>query len=97
MVVTAYARDYDSFTYYFTLLITPMALLSGTYFPLSRFPLWAQALSHALPLSHAVVLTRSLFLGQWSYVLLWHVAVLILLALLFTNWSIAQVRRRLIY
>jgi len=37
MVVTSHARDYDSFTYFFSLVVTPMSLLAGTFFPLSHF------------------------------------------------------------
>ncbi|MBK9293556.1 MAG: ABC transporter permease [Oligoflexia bacterium] len=97
MVVTSFARDYDSFTYYFSLIITPMSLLSGTFFPLSHFPPWAQAVAHGLPLTHAVIVTRALFLNKWEYTYWIHVVVLIALGVLFTNWAINQTKRRLIY
>jgi lipooligosaccharide transport system permease protein len=97
MVVTAYARDYDSFTYFFTLVVTPMSLLSGTFFPLSNFPKWAQGLAALLPLSHGVRVVRALFLGQWNQTYWISIAALVVLALIFTNWSVAQVKRRLIY
>ena len=34
----ALARGYDFFTYYFTLVMTPMVFLSGVYYPVDRLP-----------------------------------------------------------
>ena len=35
LVFNALAKGYDFFTYYFTLVITPMTFLSGVYFPIA--------------------------------------------------------------
>ena len=40
-------------------VITPMAFLGGTFFPLSSFPGWAQTLIGLLPLTHAAHAIRS--------------------------------------
>ena len=63
LVFNALARGYDFFTYYFTLVMTPMTFLSGVYFPIDQMPSVLQGLAHALPLTHAValVLTRRRF------------------------------------
>ena len=63
MVVTARASGYEFFMYYQTLLITPMLLLSGVFFPLSRMPEVVQAGAHLLPLLHAVALVRPAMTG----------------------------------
>jgi lipooligosaccharide transport system permease protein len=63
MLVTAWCRGYDFFSYYFTLVISPMFLFSGIFFPVESLPSWAQKASWALPLTHAVGLNRSLFSG----------------------------------
>ncbi len=97
MVVTSHARDYDSFTYYFSLLVTPMGLLTGTYFPLDRFPHWAQVAAWFLPLTHGVVVARDLYLGTWHEELWLHLGLLFLMSVVFTNWAVSQTRRRLIY
>ena len=97
MVVTSFARDYDSFTYYFSLIITPMGLLAGTYFPLNHFPKWAQTAAWIMPLTHGVLVVRSLFLSRWSNDLWINLGILLVLTLLFSNWAINQTRRRLIY
>src|SRR5207248_549060 len=65
LVVNALANGYDFFTYYFTLVLTPMIFLSGVYYPVEQLPLWLQAISHLLPLSAAVSLVRPLILGEW--------------------------------
>ncbi len=65
LVMNALAKGYDFFTYYFTLLLTPMMFLSGVYFPTRQLPDWLQAFSDLLPLTAAVHLVRPLILGQW--------------------------------
>jgi lipooligosaccharide transport system permease protein len=65
LVFNAIATGYDFFTYYFTLVVTPMTFLSGVYFPIEQMPGWLQAIAHLLPLTAAVELVRPLMIGQW--------------------------------
>jgi len=65
LVFNALAKSYDFFTYYFTLVLTPMIFLSGVYYPSAQLPLWLQAVAHVLPLNAAVNLVRPLLLGSW--------------------------------
>ena len=60
----ALARGYDFFSYYFTVILTPMTFLSGVYFPITALPQWLQVIGRALPLAAAVDLARPLALGQ---------------------------------
>ncbi len=60
----AIARGYDFFTYYFTLVLTPMTFLSGVYYPLSGLPDWLASIARFLPLAAAVDLVRPLVLGR---------------------------------
>ena len=64
LVFNAVAKGYDFFTYYFTLVITPMTFLSGVYFPIAQMPPWLQAVANVLPLKAAVDLVRPLVLGN---------------------------------
>ena len=64
LVFNAVAKGYDFFTYYFTLVITPMTFLSGVYFPIAQMPPWLQAVAEVLPLKAAVDLVRPLVLGK---------------------------------
>ncbi len=65
LVFNALARGYDFFTYYFTLVLTPMTFLSGVYFPIGQMPVWLQAVAKWLPLTAAVQIVRPLVIGQW--------------------------------
>jgi lipooligosaccharide transport system permease protein len=64
LVFNALAKGYDFFTYYFTLVVTPMTFLSGVYFPIAQMPPWLQRVAQALPLKAAVDLVRPLVLGN---------------------------------
>lgn len=76
LVMTALAKSYDFFTYWFTLVLTPQMLLCGVFFPISGLPAWVQAIASALPLTHAIAIGRPLFLGHWPQDGLLHAAVL---------------------
>ncbi|PPE70494.1 ABC transporter permease [Caldimonas thermodepolymerans] len=65
LVFNALARNYDFFTYYFTLVLTPMTFVSGVYFPTDQLPGWLQQVAPWLPLTAAVELVRPLVIGQW--------------------------------
>lgn len=72
LVMTAVSPSYDFFMYYFTLIITPMVLLCGVFFPVSQLPQFLQEVAAYLPLTHAVALARPLLLGQVPEALLTH-------------------------
>jgi lipooligosaccharide transport system permease protein len=64
LVITTLAKSYDLFTYYFTLLITPMGFVSGVFYPLHQLPAVAQRIAWFLPLAHAASLARGITLGD---------------------------------
>ena len=65
MCFTALAQNIDFFNYPSFLLITPMFLLSGTFFPLSSLPSPVQTVAlAALPLTHVANLARGMVLGR---------------------------------
>jgi lipooligosaccharide transport system permease protein len=64
LIVNAIAKAYDFFTYYFTLVLTPMIFLSGVYYPTTQLPVWLQSVAGILPLGAAVRLVRPLLLGS---------------------------------
>ncbi len=45
-------------------IITPMAFLGGTFFPVDRLPEWAQTILHLLPLTHSAKSIRAAAFGQ---------------------------------
>lgn len=96
MLMTSFARDYDFFTYFFTLFIEPMFLFSGTFFPLSALPATLQQVAWVLPLTHPVYLCRAFYQGQIPENLLWHVFWLVFLAAILFLWTIKRMVKRLI-
>ena len=65
LIFNALAKGYDFFTYYFTLVLTPMMFLSGVFFPREQLPTVVRHISDWLPLTNAVELVRPLFMDQW--------------------------------
>lgn len=45
-------------------VITPIAFLGGTFFPVERLPEWTQPILYVLPLSHAAEATRAVAFGK---------------------------------
>ncbi|MCW8827646.1 MAG: ABC transporter permease [Gammaproteobacteria bacterium] len=77
LVVTAVSRSYDFFLYYFTLLLTPMLLFSGVFFPIEGMPPLVQQAAALLPLTHAIELVRPMMTGQPLSNVPLHLAVLL--------------------
>ncbi len=65
LIFNALAKGYDFFTYYFTLVLTPMMFLSGIFFPREQLPELVRIISDWLPLTNAVEIIRPLFMDQW--------------------------------
>ena len=76
LIFNALAKGYDFFTYYFTLVLTPMTFLSGVFFPREQLPPLVHAISDWLPLTQAVELVRPLFMDRWPAQAGLHLAVL---------------------
>lgn len=93
--VNALASGYDFFSYYMTLFLTPMTMLSGVFFPVERLPAALQALAQALPLFHGVELVRPLLGGTIPGNTLLHLAVLAAYALACFYLATILTRRRL--
>jgi lipooligosaccharide transport system permease protein len=96
LAVTAMARSYDFFMYYFTLVITPMSLLCGVFFPVDRLPAAFRAIAAFLPLTHAVAVARPLLLGEVPGELALHVLVLLAYAAAGFYAATVLLRRRLL-
>jgi lipooligosaccharide transport system permease protein len=96
LVMTALAPGYDFFTYFFTLVLTPMLLLSGVYFPVEQMPAWLASIADVLPLKHAIDLARPLMLGRVPDGIVTHVAVLMLYSAVAFYVAMVLTRRRLL-
>jgi len=94
LVFNALAKGYDFFTYYFTLVITPMTFLSGVYFPMEQMPPWLQAVGNVLPLKAAVDIVRPLVLGEMPSDIAQPMAILIAYAAAGYYVALVLTRRR---
>lgn len=96
LIMTAYARGYDFFNYYVTLMLTPMFMLSGVFYPVSSLPAALQGFVQLLPLTHAVDLIRPLVSGQPLEHVALHLAVLAAYTVAGYLIAAVLVRRRLL-
>ena len=97
MAFSATQRQDSAFNVIFRFGITPLFLLSGTFFPLDRLPAVIQPLAYLTPLYHGVALARALTLGSIDPAgAAGHVAAL--LAFVAGGWVLAAIsfRRRLV-
>jgi lipooligosaccharide transport system permease protein len=60
---TAVVNRVELYSYYYTLLITPLFLFSGIFYPLDKLPSWTRVVAWFTPLYHLVKVTRGLVLG----------------------------------
>ncbi len=77
LIMTVLARGWDFFSFYMTLVMTPMMMISGVFFPAERLPAPLLAVAQALPLYHGVELVRPLIAGRAPEAIALHLAVLL--------------------
>ena len=96
LLITAMVKGIEMFNLPVFLLITPMFLFSGTFFPLKNLPVWAQKIAALLPLTHLTRLVRGLSLDIVDAGLLWSLLYLLLFSAVFFPLSIYVMRKRLV-
>ena len=96
MVMTSISKGYDFFAYYFTLVITPMFIVCGVFYPTNVLPEFVQRFVQVLPLTHAVALTRPLIIGQPLTDVALHISVLLAYAVIGYYIAVILTRRRLV-
>ncbi len=94
LIMTSIATGYEFFSYWFSLGVLPMAMISGVFFPADQLPVAVRLLGDLLPLKHAVELVRPLMRGYAPENALLHVAVLTLYAGGSFSIALALIRRR---
>jgi lipooligosaccharide transport system permease protein len=95
LIITSLARSYDFFLYYFTLLLTPMLLLSGVFFPLDGMPAAIRFGAELFPLTHAIELVRPLMIGRPLVDSGVHLAVLVMYAAVSLYFAVILIQRRM--
>lgn len=87
MGITSYMSSFQQMQW-INMVLLPMFLFSGTFYPLSVYPEPVQLVIQALPLWHAISMERALTLGTIGWELVGHVAyfaVMIVIGLIFTT------------
>ena len=97
MCFTAILPNIEAFNYPGFLYITPMFLLSGTFFPLTSLPEALQIIAQILfPLSNATIITRSLAFGNIQLSFFLNLLWVLILTPIFFILSINLMKKRLI-
>jgi len=96
MIVTSIAPNFDFFSYYTELVLTPMLFFSGVFFPLDNFPAWMKSFSRFLPLTPAVKISRAVHSGEYSSGLILDFLFILVLEVVAFTVGIKLMKRRLI-
>ena len=97
MCFTAIVPNIESFNYPNFLFITPMFLLSGTFFPLTSMPQILQIAAQIfLPLTNAVAVTRALVLGNIQLSILFNFVWMLIVMPFFFVLAINLMKKRLV-
>jgi len=77
LIMTVLAKNWDFFSFYMTLVMTPMTMVSGVFFPAEQLPAPVHSVAAALPLYHGVELVRPLVAGRAPDHVVVHLGVLL--------------------
>jgi lipooligosaccharide transport system permease protein len=94
LIMCVLAKNWDFFSFYMTLIMTPMTMISGVFFPVEQLPKPVLAFAQALPLYHGVELVRPLVAGRAPSNIAIHLLVLLAYAAAGTLIAIMIARRR---
>jgi lipooligosaccharide transport system permease protein len=95
ILISAVMKSIDNFSYVTSIVITPLFLVAGTYFPIDQLPGWAQVAANINPLYHCVELVRHAVFGfEWSD--LFHIAVIVAFGLIAWRLAINRMEKKLV-
>lgn len=93
---SATQNNANAFPVFYRFLIIPMFLFSGGFYPISQLPGWLRVVVQFVPLYHGVSLCRTLALGKGALpATLYHVGILLALAIVGALLCVVTFRRRL--
>ena len=93
--LTATLQTDQAYTWIFRFVVTPLFLLSGTFFPIKELPVWGQVVAQATPLFHGVELVRQLTIYDLEPSALWHLAYLLALFAISLMFALRNLEKRL--
>jgi lipooligosaccharide transport system permease protein len=95
MFFGALVQTFDAFGYVISGLVTPLFLVAGTFFPVSRLPVWGRDAAQINPLYHCVELVRHTAFGLRAVDLV-HLTVLVAFGLVTWRLAVWRTEARLI-
>ncbi|MCL4477292.1 MAG: ABC transporter permease [Nitrospirae bacterium] len=95
VIAVATVPGIDTFNYFYTLLMTPMFLFSGIFFPLTSLPPLVTKIAFFTPLYHLVNICRSFSSGKIS-VSVWDIVWIFVVAMILAPYPFRLMRRRII-
>jgi lipooligosaccharide transport system permease protein len=95
LFVATKAKNHEQLFYYFTLVITPMFMFSGVFFPLAKLPAVIRDLILITPLVHVVNIVRALILGHLTPSLWVDAAVLVIYTMGLSALPATALKKRL--
>ncbi|HYY32384.1 MAG TPA: ABC transporter permease [Gaiellaceae bacterium] len=96
VAVAGFAKSFENFNYVVSAVLTPLFLVAGTFFPLSRLPGWAQFLGNFNPLHHCVELVRHAAFGWDGWTDFARVGALVVFGLVMWRIAIFAMTRKLV-
>jgi lipooligosaccharide transport system permease protein len=96
ILIAALMKSIENFSYVTSIVITPLMLVAGTFFPIANLPEWARVLANLNPLYHCVQLVRHAVFGFEGWVDLYHVVFLVGFGLLMWRLAIHYMQKKLI-
>lgn len=95
VIAAATVPGIDSFSYFFTILLTPSFLFSGIFFPLDTLPAIVTKIAFFTPLYHLVNICRTFSSGS-VYAARWDVIWILAVAALLAPYPFRLMRKRMI-
>jgi lipooligosaccharide transport system permease protein len=94
---TAYVRNIEMYSWYYTMFLTPLFLFSSIFFPLEeRFPPWAVTVASFTPLYHAAGLMRGVVSGRFAGAEAASLSYCVVATLLLVSIALRKLRGRLL-
>ncbi len=95
LIFTGTVRAINAYSYFYTLVLTPLTLLSGVFFPTKRLPPVLRAVAEVSPLHHGVELSRALVITGDLPAAAGHLGWLVALSLVLLGPALYSLQRHL--
>jgi len=95
LALTARIFEIGNFNIFFALFFSTL-FLCGAWFPVELLPFWLQIIAYILPTTSVIDLTRACLNGSFATRHIYETIYLVLTSLLFVEWSLRSIRKRMV-